>query len=89
MKYYYIYLKALIKNRKEIRQIIHGYLSSTGELLDFKQKKLMELQKDFVTKVEYTPKINLTIDDMKNYLNDEKSVIDISKLIKEKMMSHE
>ncbi len=89
MKYYYLYLKALINNRKEIRQMVHSHILSTGELLDFKKNELMNLQKDFKNKMNHTPKISLTVDDVKSYLNGEKTTINIPQLVKEKMMSHE
>ncbi len=87
MKYYYLYLKALINNRKEIRQMVHSHILSTGDLLDFKKSELMKLQKDFQNKVNYTPKTTLTVDDVKNYLNGEKTTINIPQLVKEKMMN--
>jgi hypothetical protein len=66
MKYYIIYLKALWRNRKELKQMIHSFLSCSGELLDHKKTKLMA--QDFTKKVNHIPAYQATEQDVKDFL---------------------
>ena len=51
MKYYIIYLKALWRNRKELKQMVHSYLVASGELLEYKKTKL--IAQDFTKKINH------------------------------------
>ena len=66
MKYYIIYLKALWRNRKELKQMVHSYLVSSGELLEYKKTKL--IAQDFTKKVIYEHNRNITEQDVKDFL---------------------
>ena len=80
MKYYYLYLKTLLKNRKEIKSLIHSYVCSTGELIDHKQQKM--IKQDFEGILNHKPQIKITEEDMKDFLKGK--TIDITKIIKER-----
>jgi hypothetical protein len=67
MKYYIIYLKALWRNRKELKQMVHTYLVSYGELLEYKKTKLMA--QDFTKKVNHVPSYQITEQDVKDFLS--------------------
>lgn len=66
MKHYIIYLKALWRNRKELKQLIHHHLVSSGELLEYKKTKLMT--QDFTKKVTHQPSTHITEQDIKDFL---------------------
>jgi hypothetical protein len=67
MKYYIIYLKALWRNRKELKQMIHTFLVCSGELLEYKKTKL--IAQDFTKKVNHVPSYQATEQDIKDYLS--------------------
>jgi hypothetical protein len=67
MKYYIIYLKALWRNRKELKQMIHTFLVCSGELLEYKKTKL--IAQNFTKKVNHVPSNKITEQDIKDYLS--------------------
>jgi hypothetical protein len=66
MKYYIIYLKALWRNRKELKQMIHTFLVCSGELLEHKKTQL--IAQDFTKKLNYKPSKGITEQEIKDYL---------------------
>lgn len=66
MKHYIIYLKALWRNRKELKHLIHTHLVSSGELLEYKKTKL--ITQDFTKKVNHQPTKKITEQDVKDFL---------------------
>jgi hypothetical protein len=66
MKYYIIYLKALWRNRKELKQLIHYHLTCSGELLEYKKTKV--ISQDFTKKVNHIPSYQITEQDVKDFL---------------------
>ena len=66
MNYYIIYLKALWRNRKELKQMIHSHLTCSGELLEYKKTKLMV--QDFTKKITHQPSQQITEQEVKDFL---------------------
>lgn len=66
MKYYIIYLKALWRNRKELKQMVHSHLMASGELLEYKKTKL--IAQDFTKKINHQPTKKITEQDVKDFL---------------------
>jgi hypothetical protein len=66
MKYYIIYLKALWRNRKYLKQMVHSHLVSSGELLEYKKAKL--IAQHFTKKVNHTPTKPPTEQEVKDFL---------------------
>lgn len=66
MRYYIIYLKALWRNRKELKQMIHSYLVSSGELLEYKKAKM--ISQDFTNKLTHQHSHKPTEQEVKAFL---------------------
>lgn len=72
MKYYFIYLKCLVKYRKEIRNSRRHIIKSSPEMQEIIYKNL---RKDFEEHMDYNPIIKITKESMDDYIGREKPTI--------------